>query len=105
MPDEIGYIHHKQGDIVMGNKRPDFATACRKYVHRFTMEHVPQWARMQREDGTYYAPQYQSDREWYDNTVFPGELLHPMGKKHNGHCYSSEPSWPLGQSLLEPYRI
>jgi hypothetical protein len=25
--------------------RPTFERACAQYVHRFTMEHVPQWAR------------------------------------------------------------
>lgn len=77
-----------------------FEKACAQYVHRFTMEHVPQWAREQREDGTYYAPQFRSDREWYENTIFP---------PHNEHsatdCHSSGHTWPLGQALPEPYYI
>ena len=39
----------------------------------------------------YYAPQYRTDREWYDNTVFPPE----SGFKDS--CESRNPSWPLGE--------
>lgn len=83
------------------NPRPSFADACRMYVHRHTMEHVPEWAREQRPDGTYYAPQYRTDREWYDRTKFPGEPEHIGDRKH---CYSSDQTWPFGTSLNQPYR-
>jgi len=82
-------------------KAPPFAAACRKYVHRFTMEHVPARAKVRREDGTYYAPHYASDGEWYDRTRFPGEAGH-IGHAHD--CYSTGQAWPLGQVLHEPYR-
>lgn len=75
-----------------------FREACAIYVHRFTMEHVPQWARKQRDDGTYYAPHYASDKEWYDNTVFPPH--NPISKKD---CWSSSQTWPLGKALDQPY--
>lgn len=72
-----------------------------QYVHRFTMDHVPQWARQRRDDGTYYAPQYRSDKEWYDNTTFPGESgLHGNSK----HCETRNQSWPLGQALDKPFK-
>ena len=71
------------------------------FPYRFTLEHVPHWANLERSDGTFYAPQYASDLEWYQNTVFPGE----------GHifededfCESRNPSWPLGKALTEPMR-
>lgn len=80
--------------------RPTFEKACSMYVHRFTMDHVPAWARMRRPDGTYYAPQYESDREWYLKTFFPGEEGH-IGP--NDFCYSTNPSWPLGLSIPAPY--
>ncbi len=48
----------------------------------------------------FYAPQYRSDREWYDNTVFPGEPGHPFDPHH---CYSSGQTWPLGQRLDQPF--
>ncbi len=77
-----------------------FRDACAKYVHRFTMEHVPQWARQVREDGTYYAPQFRSDAEWYNATSFPGENgVHRRSK----YCRTLGQTWPLGQSLPQPF--
>jgi hypothetical protein len=80
--------------------RPTFRQACSQYVHRYTMDHVPAWARVRRDDGTYYAPQYASDLEWYENTLFPGEAGH-IGDRN--HCYSTGCTWPLGQSIPGPY--
>ena len=76
-----------------------FEQARSQYVHRFTMAHVPQWALGQRVDGTYYAPQYVSDREWYERTAFFSEDELATRK----YCHSRCPSWPLGQSLMAPY--
>lgn len=83
------------------------AEAKSKYVHRFTMEHVPSWARKPCVDEKtgevvfYYAPQYRSDAEWYENTIFPGEVGH-YGTKNE--CHINNQTWPLGQKLTEPYR-
>lgn len=79
--------------------------ARRKYVHRYTMEHVPQWARQRPCDpgGTetrYYAPQFRTDREWFENTVFPPN--HPAGPRVTD-CYTNGQTWPLGQWLDKPY--
>ena len=73
--------------------------ACAMYVHRFTMEFVPYWSR-HTQDGQFYAPQYRTDREWYENTTFPGE---GHIEKHDRHCECRNQSWPLGQWLREPY--
>jgi hypothetical protein len=78
------------------------AQARAQFVHRYTMEHIPAWARKPCEgNGKYYAPQYASDAEWYENTTFPGE-----GDIHGnaGHCESSGQTWPLGQWLDTPYK-
>jgi hypothetical protein len=74
-----------------------FEDAKREYINRFTMEHVPAWAKKPLDNGKYYAPQYKSDQEWYDNTVFPPFT---MNKKY---CESSNATWPLGQFLSEPF--
>lgn len=74
--------------------------ACSQYPHRFTMEHKPGWADSKTEKG-YYAPQYASDREWYENTRFPGESDH-VGPP--GACYSTGATWPIGQWLELPYQ-
>lgn len=77
------------------------AEAKRKYVHRYTMEHVPAWAGQRPCDsgGTetrYYAPQFRTDQEWYENTLFP---THPLAL----YCETSGETWPLGQWLDQPY--
>ena len=80
-------------------KRLSFNEAKAQYIHRFTMEHIPAWAKQQRKDGTFYAPQFATDREWYYNTVFYGES-YLADKKH---CYTTNQTWPLGQALEAPY--
>lgn len=85
----------------MKTPKLSFTEACAMYVHRFTMEHVPAWARTPMNDGAYYAPQYRSDREWYDNTEFPPHRF-TMSKKDKS-CYSAGQTWPLGKSLTQPY--
>jgi hypothetical protein len=73
-----------------------FSEACAQYVHRYTLQHIPQWAKQPMPNGNWYAPQYLTDQEWYDNTVFP---------PHNGqrkYCTTSNQSWPLGTVLEAP---
>jgi hypothetical protein len=82
-------------------KRPiSFEQAKAQYTHRFTMEHVPVWAILRAPNGKYYAPQYRSDKEWYDNTLFAGES--ELATKEA--CYTANQSWPLGQWLDQPYQ-
>lgn len=80
--------------------RPSLEAAKAIYVHRFTMEFVPQWARRPLNDGRYYAPQFRTDAEWYANTLFPGEPGHPGGKNF---CYTTGQTFPLGQWLDKAY--
>jgi hypothetical protein len=77
--------------------RPTFEQACAAYPHRYTLEFRPEWATRPDNTGKFYAPQYRSDREWYDNTVFPGEGKH--GLESRRWCYSSNQTWPLGNRL------
>jgi hypothetical protein len=84
-----------------------FEEAKRRYPHRFTMEYVPAWSHHPlppRADGTerHYAPQYRTDREWYDKTLFPGE---GHVSRRDRHCYSAGQSFPVGLFLTEPYRM
>jgi hypothetical protein len=87
------------------SQRPSFEEAKRRFPGRFTMEHAPRWARCSGpvilSGGTvrYYAPQYRTDREWYDGTKFPGE----RDCVSEDHCFSFLPSWPLGRWLEAPY--
>jgi len=80
-------------------KQITFTEAKAQYVHRYTMDYVPTWALKPANNGKYYAPQYASDKEWFENTKFPPD---PMCYKSN--CYTTNQTWPLGQWLDEPYR-
>lgn len=71
-----------------------------QYVNRYTMEHKPEWANKRAPNGKFYAPQYASDQEWYERTLFPPN--NPLGKRIQD-CYSQNPSWPLGMWLDAPF--
>lgn len=84
----------------MTKRAISFEQAKARFVHRFTMDFVPAWADKVH-DGKYYAPQFASDREWYENTKFKGEL----GWLGVGHgCYTTGQTWPMGRWLPRPYR-
>lgn len=87
-------------------KRMSFENACRKYVHRFTMDHMPDWAKQPFLDGYFYAPQYKSDKEWYENTTFPGDTNYPYpsGWDSGRYCNSINQTWPLGKYLTALYQ-
>jgi len=90
----------------MSRPRLSFEEAKRRYVYRYTMEHVPSWAHtLNTGNGFYYAPQYRTDREWYDNTLFPGDPEHKEWGGDRNHCVSRNQSWPLGKWLTTPYTI
>jgi hypothetical protein len=73
--------------------------AKRRYVHRYTMEHVPAWSQTAAPNGKFYAPQYRSDKEWFEASRFPPDPI-----CYGSDCYSSGQTWPLGQWLDAPYR-
>jgi hypothetical protein len=76
-------------------KRMSFEQAKRFFVNRYTVEHVPVWARIPCSNGKFYAPQFISDWEWYQATKFPGDT----GYKGRKYCETSNPTFPLGQWL------
>jgi hypothetical protein len=75
-----------------------FEEAKRMYVHRFTVEYIPAWADKPAPNGKYYAPQFLTDQEWYDHTIFPPQSPFPDS------CYTTGQTWPLGQWLDAPLR-
>lgn len=76
-----------------------FEQAKAQFVHRYTVAHVPAWARKRCENGKFYAPQFRTDKEWYDNTEFYGEGVTAT----KTHCHTSGQTWPLGQWLNKPF--
>jgi len=78
-----------------------FEQACSCYPHRYTCQHVPAWTKYAAPNGMFYAPQFLTDREWYENTLFAGES-ELADKKH---CHTTGQTWPHGQWLDMPYRV
>lgn len=92
--------------------RPSLAVACGQYVHRYTMEHVPDWATkphimkiagQEFPTAKFYAPQFRTDAEWYANTKFPGEAGW-IGLPKDTNCYTTGQTWPLGHWLDAPFK-
>lgn len=75
-----------------------FEAAKAAYPHRYTAETIPAHAKARQPNGLFLAPQYLTDLEWYEKTLFAGES--ELADK--GHCYSSGQSWPFGQWLDTP---
>lgn len=84
-------------------RKVSFDEAKVRFVNRYTMEHIPAWSRYQAPNGLYYAPQFATDREWYENTTFPGEPDHPIGPGSRTYCNTTGQTWPLGKWLDEPF--
>lgn len=94
--------------------RLSFEDACRKYVHRYTMEHVPAWSQRRPVDDNctdnsedsfkYYAPHFRTDKEWYEHTLFPGDDGYPFPPRTRRFgAYTVGQTWPLGLRLDKPY--
>lgn len=70
------------------------AAVLARFVHRFTVDHKPAWASAARPDGSCYKPQFASDQEWLENTLFyvtdKGEL-----SEQQRFC-ESNPTFPFG---------
>lgn len=99
----------KNYDMIPGDQLP-FALkddARRSFSLRYTGEHVPDWSKKAAPNGSFYAPQYQTDAEWMSKTLFPvttkhGQMQLTEGK--NIHCQSMSPSFPWGQWLDTPFQ-
>lgn len=67
------------------------------FVHRFTLDHVPGWARKPRIDGSPYPVQFKSDAEWLANTKFQVHGTNLRLDRKCGDCRST-PTWPYGHN-------
>ena len=77
----------------------------RVYVHRFTRQHVPQWARRLMPNGRAYPVQFASDSEWLARTLFPVTVkANGVIERRWGDCQSN-PTWPDGLNEQEAARI
>lgn len=71
--------------------------ALARYVHRFTAEHVPAWAREPRPDGRPYPVQFANDADWLAHTDFPVTRRGEISARPSS-CYS-RPTWPNNPEL------
>lgn len=85
--------------IALGNQLPpaDRNYVLAAYVHRFTREHVPGWARIPRPDGTHYPVQFDSDADWLAHTEFNVTKSGALDRRAT-HCMSF-PTWPDNPEL------
>jgi hypothetical protein len=67
------------------------------FVHRFTGQHKPAWARLLRPDGTAYPVQFKDDADWLAHTDFEVTARGKLDTR-NAYCCSS-PTWPNNPEL------
>ena len=73
------------------------------YIHRFTGNHMPAWAKRPMSTGAAYPLQFASDDEWLANTLF---LVTKAGRLEMTvkEC-ESHPTWPNNPELRGPKLI
>lgn len=75
--------------------RPDVAAEClRRFVHRFTGEHRPVWAKSLRSSDQPYPVQFATDAEWLAHTLFAVKSDGTLDDRV--HFCESSPTWPDG---------
>lgn len=89
-----------RGDLLPDRLQRDALAA---YLHRFTRDHFPLWARKPMPDGGAYPCQFASDAEWLANTMFPVTVRKggKLGDHTRGHS-RSYPTWPDGKPESMP---
>lgn len=67
--------------------------ALARFVHRFTVNNRPQWARA----NPNYLPQFLDDSDWLANTRFHVTKSGQLDRRYS-HCEST-PTWPQGKGV------
>lgn len=70
------------------------AEALRRFPHRYTRTHRPEWARVPRPNGEPYPIQFADDADWLANTFF--EVTKQGRLPGRNHFCRSYPTWPDG---------
>ena len=71
--------------------------ALARFVHRYTRDHKPVWARKKRKNSSPYPVQFASDQEWLANTLF---AVRKDGRLSElSHDATSSPTWPDNPEL------
>jgi len=69
----------------------------RSYVHRFTADHTPQWARKLGPNGEPSPVQFSSDQDWLENTFFRVRKDGRLDSR--ARSCESHPTWPNNPEL------
>ena len=72
----------------------DKGHVLRSYVHRFTKEHIPRWAKLGKPNGEPYSVQFADDQDWLKNTTFACKADGSLDQRVK--CCRSDPTWPEG---------
>lgn len=75
----------------------DQREALSSYVHRYTGDHTPAWAKEPRPDGGAYPLQFATDAEWLANTWFKVTAAGRLD--HRGKQCQSCATWPNNPEL------
>lgn len=69
----------------------------RRFVHRFTGDHAPDWARKPMPNGQAYPLQFADDADWLAHTYF---WVNKTGRLSARHSYcESHATWPNNPEL------
>lgn len=98
MPTYLGTLGcgpHKLGkDLTPADQKH----ALRAYVHRYTGDHTPAWAKhTTRPDGREYVVQFRDDAEWLANTFF--RVRNDGTLAVSVYNCESHPTWPNNPEL------
>jgi hypothetical protein len=93
------YIWKKGSELT----RAEQAEVLNRFVHRFTGEHKPNWAKAIRVDGSVYPVQFANDTEWLANTEFRCYAKSGALDRFYGYCEST-PTWPNNPELREQFK-
>ena len=69
------------------------------YVHRFTGEYKPKWAREPWKNGKPYPVQFRDDADWLANTLFITRGNGRLDLRYQA-CFST-PTWPFNPELRQ----
>lgn len=73
--------------------------ARRRFVKRFTLNHIPHWAKHKLPNGKYPGPRYESDQHWYATSEFIGFGATGVRK----YIREGKPTYPVGRFLDAPF--
>jgi len=86
-------VEYKSGHLLHPDDQRHVLNA---YVHRYTKEHVPQWAEKPMPNGQSHKPHHETDADWLKHTKF---AVKKNGRLHAGATHAqSTPSLPLTEA-------